>query len=247
MRAIDWNVTARMGAPYVRRYHEDREVTAQFVCDLSPSVDFGTQTRTKRALVAEVVGVLSRILTRSGNRVGAVVFDGVGQRVVPAGSGRLQVLRILEELSRTPHRRRAPFTPLGDVLAAAAGALKRRSVVFVVSDFLAAPGWERPLGALALRHDVIALRVRDPREHELPDVGWVVLDDAETGEQLLVDTHDGSFRERFRSVIARHEERLRAAFARAGVDVMTLETEGDLVRDIVRFASLRRARRARRN
>ena len=131
----------------------------------------------------------------------------------------------------------------GELLDSAGRSIRRRSLLFVISDFFSAPGWEQALGRLALRHEVIAVRVSDPRERELPDIGWITMTDAETGQQLQVDTHDRHFRARFAGVVAQHEERLRATFARTGVDVLAVSTEDDLVRAILRFAQARRLRR----
>lgn len=245
VRYIDWNVTARMDTPYVRRYHEDREVTAHFLCDLSPSLDFGTVRAQKRGVLEELVAVLARLLTRHGNRVGAILYTGSVERAIPAGAGRAQVLRVLSEIRRSPHLAHAPYTALGDLLDAAARTIRRRSLIFVVSDFFSAPGWGRALGRLAMRNEVIAVRISDPREREIPDIGWVTMTDAETGQQLQVDTHDRGFRLRFAEVVGRHEASLREAFARAGVDVLAVSTEDDLVQALLRFAQARRLRRAR--
>lgn len=245
VRYIDWNVTARMDTPYVRQYHEDREITAHFLCDLSPSLDFGTIRTEKRAVVADVVAVLSRILTRHGNRVGAILYNGRVERAIPAGGGKTAVLRMLNEIRRSPRLTNAPYTALADLIGAADRTIRRRSLIFVVSDFFSAPGWEPALGRLALRNEVIAVRVSDPREREIPDIGWVTMTDAETGEQLQVDTHDKRFRARFAQAVARHEDGLRQAFVRAGVDVLEVSTEEDLVRAIARFAAVRKLRRGR--
>lgn len=242
VRHIDWNVTARMDTPYVRTYHEDRELTAQFLLDLSPSVDFGTARREKGALLAEFVGVLARLLTRQGNRIGAVLYGDRVERVVPARSGRLQVLRILNDLRHRPRLARSKVTSLDALLEAGLRTLTRRSLVFVVSDFISAPGWERALGMLGRRHEVLAIRLVDPREQELPDIGPVVLEDAETGEQLVVDTRDGGFRRRFSEATRKRESALAATFARTHVDVLTVSTAEDLVPQIVRFAAQRRQR-----
>jgi len=245
VRYIDWNVTARMDTPYVRQYHEDREITAHFLCDLSPSLDFGTVRTEKRAVVEDVVAVLSRILTRHGNRVGAILYNGSVARAIPAGGGKAAVLRMLNEIRRSPRLRQAPYTALADLIEAADRTIRRRSLIFVVSDFFSAPGWERALGRLAMRNEVIAVRVSDPREREIPDIGWITLTDAETGQQLQVDTHDRRFRERFAKVVSKHEDALRQAFVHAGVDVLEVSTEGDLVRAIARFAQVRKLRRGR--
>lgn len=246
IRYIDWNVTARMNRAHVRRYLEEREITAWFLLDLSPSVDFGTARTLKRSLLIDLVGVLARLLTRHGNRVGAIVYGSRVERTVPPRGGRVQVLRLLHELTRQPRLRRAPFTSLAELLRAALGTLRRRSLVFIVSDFISSPGWERPLGVLAQRHDIIAARLIDPREREFPDIGPVVLEDAETGEQLYVETQDRAFRQRFAAAAERRERELQAVFRQTGVDVLSLSTDGDLVRSIVRFAARRKLRQGRR-
>ena len=246
VRHIDWNVTARLDTPYVREYLEDREISAHFLLDLSPSVDFGTVDRRKRDLLLDFTGVLARLLTRHGNRVGATLYGSRVERAIPARGGRIQVLRLLNELERRPRLERAPLTSLSELLDAGMRALKRRSLVFVVSDFFSAPGWEDRLVRLARKHETIAVRLVDPREEELPDVGPIVLTDSETGEQIRVDTHDRGFRARFSEAARRREERLAATFARSGVDVLALRTDESLVHAIVRFAYARKQRAAAR-
>lgn len=246
IRYIDWNVTARMDAPYVRQYVEDREVTAWFLLDLSPSIDFGTVQSVKRTVLIDFVTTLARLLTRHGNRVGAMFYAGRTDRVertIPARGGRLQVLRLTHELLRQPRLTRAPFTDLSPLLNGALNALKQRSLVFIISDFISAPGWERPLSLLNRRHEVLAVRLTDPREIDLPDIGPIVLEDAETGEQLYVDTHDRKFRARFAEAARQREAAIAAAAKHAGVDLLPLSTDEDLVRAIVRFAALRKQRR----
>ena len=242
IRYIDWNVTARMDTPYVRQYVEDREITAWFLLDLSPSVDFGAvQTQNeKRTMLVDFVTVLARLLTRHGNRIGAIMFGDKIQHTVPARGGRMQVLRLINDLLRQPRLPRASLTNLKTVLEGALNTIKRRSLIFVISDFISEPGWEKPLSLLNQRHEVLAIRLWDPREMELPDLGMVVMEDAETGEQLFVDTHDPKFRKRFFEVAQRREESLNNAFKRAGVDVLSLSTDEDLVRAIVRFAKQRK-------
>ncbi len=247
VRYIDWNVTARMDQPYVRQYLEEREINAWFLLDLSPSVDFGTADALKRDQLVGFVGVLARLLTRHGNRVGAMLYGARVETPIPPAGGRIHVLRLLNDLGKRPRLESAPFTALGELLTAAGTAMKRRSLVFVVSDFISTPGWERALGVLARRHEVLAVRLLDPREVELPDIGAVFMTDAETGEQLWVDTHDAPFRRRFLEAARRREEALVATFGRAGVDVLTISTDDDLVDAIVRFAAARRGRRAMRH
>ena len=242
IRYIDWNVTARMDTPYVRQYTEDREITAWFLLDLSPSMDFGMQNL-KRSMLVDFVATLARLLTRHGNRVGAILYGSRVERTIPAGGGRIQVLRIINDLLKQPQLPRAPFTDLSPLLAAGLNGIKRRSLVFIISDFISAPGWERLLNLLNQKHEVVAIRLWDPREVELPDIGPVIMEDAETGEHLYVDTHDRNFRKRFREAVQQREAALSEAFKRAGVDMLALSTEEDLVRAIVRFATLRQQRR----
>ncbi|GAB4453643.1 MAG: DUF58 domain-containing protein [Anaerolineae bacterium] len=247
IRYIDWNVTARMDAPYVRQYVEDREITGWFLLDLSPSMDFGAvQTQTlKRTVLLDFVTTLARLLTRHGNRVGAIFASGGSrvERTIPARGGRLQVLRLANDLLKQPRLRQAPLTDLTPLLLAGLHTIKKRSLLFIISDFISAPGWERPLSLLNQRHEVLAIRLWDPREIELPDLGPIIMEDAETGEQLYVDTHDKKFRQRFQEAAQRREAALNQSFKRAGVDALSLSTEEDLVRAIVRFAKLRQQRR----
>ena len=240
IRYIDWNVSARMNTPYIRQYMEDREVIAWFLLDLSPSVDFGTLQNQKRNVLIDFVATLARLLTRHGNRVGAMMFGSAIQRTVPARSGRLQVLRIINDLLNQPRLPHSSMTDLSALLKGGLHAIKKRSLVFVVSDFISTPGWERTLNLLSQHHEVIAIRLWDPREMDLPDIGPIVMEDAETGEQLYVDTHDKKFRERFRAAAQQRETALKDSFKRAGVDVLPLSTEEDLIHAIARFVMMRR-------
>jgi uncharacterized protein (DUF58 family) len=222
-------------------------MSAWFVLDLSRSVDFGSGQRATREISAGFVGVLARLLTRHGNRVGALVYGTDLEAVIPPRSGRRHVLHLLHAMERRADKvEKAPtqkgMTRLADLLKSAGMLMPRRSTVFVVSDFLSEPGWERPLGQLVQRHEVIAVRLFDPLELDLPDLGLVPLRDAETGEQLWVDTHDAGFRKRFARLAAEREATLRASLARAGVDALELSTSDDLVEAIVRFADMRKRR-----
>ncbi|MGD0878463.1 MAG: DUF58 domain-containing protein [Anaerolineales bacterium] len=240
IRYIDWNVTARMNTPYVRQYVEDREITAWFLLDLSPSIDFGTVQSLKRNVLIDFVTTLARLLTRHGNRVGAIFYDSHVEKMIPARGGRIQVLRLTNDLLKQPQLPRAPFTNLNPLLEGGLYSVRKRSLVFVISDFICTPGWERTLNLLNQRHEVLTVRLWDPREIQLPDMGMIVMEDAETGEQMFVDTHDRKFRQRFEEAARQREADLGQAFKRAGVDVLTLSTEEDLVQAIVRFASLHR-------
>ena len=242
VRHIDWNVTARLQTPYVRQFNEDREVTAWFLLDLSPSVDFGSGAVRKRTVSVDFVTVLARLLTRHGNKVGAIFYGDAVDAVVPAGSGRRHVLHIVHRMLDRPERPQAAATDLADFLGAAQSMIPRRSMVFVVSDFISAPGWERPLAQLAQRNEILAVRLYDPLEMELPDLGMVIVQDSETGEQLFVDTHDRRFRKRFAKLAEEREQALRTAFRAAAVDTLELSTDDPLVDTILRFADLRRQR-----
>jgi uncharacterized protein (DUF58 family) len=242
VRHIDWNVTARLQTPHVRQFTEDRELNAWFLLDLSGSVDFGSQERTKRAVSAEFVAVLARLLTRHGNRVGAMLYGSQVDAVLPARNGRNHVLHLLQRMRSYVAPPSSSETQLRALLDAAQRMIPRRGMVFVVSDFISAPGWETSLARLAQRHEVLAVRLYDAAELDLPDLGLVTIQDAETGEQMFVDTHDPGFRERFVQAAERNEAQLHGALMRAGVDTLELATDDDLVDAVLRFAEMRRQR-----
>jgi uncharacterized protein (DUF58 family) len=243
IRYIDWNVTARMDTPYIRQYIQDREITAWFLLDLSPSIDFGTVQSLKRTVLIDFVTSVARLLTRHGNRVGAIFYGNRIDRTIPARGGRNQVLRIVNDLLKQPRLPRAPFTNLAPLLEGALTTIKSRSLVFIVSDFICEPGWDRPLSLLNRKHELIAVRLWDPREVEIPDIGPIIIEDAETGEQLYVDTHNKKFRQRFQEAAQKREWELQQIFKRSGVDTLALSTEEDMVRALVRFATLRKRRK----
>jgi uncharacterized protein (DUF58 family) len=179
VRHIDWNVTARLAIPHVRVFTEDREMAAWFLLDLSPSVDFGSGEQRKRNVSADFVGVLARLLTRHGNRVGAMLYGSGVDAVIPTRGGRRHVLHLLHSMLERPAQAESGTTRLRDLLEAAAGLIKRRSTLFVVSDFISEPGWDRPLALLAQRHEVVAVRLLDPLELDLPDLGLLTIRDSE--------------------------------------------------------------------
>jgi uncharacterized protein (DUF58 family) len=244
VRHIDWNVTARLDNPHVRVFTEDREMSACMVADGSGSMDFGSTPRTKRVVQTEFIALMARLLTKNGNRVGGLLGGAGNAGWLPARGGRAQVMHLLQQMEKR-HAPQKGDEGLAGWLQAAGRGLRRRSTVFVVSDFISPAGWELPLARLAERHDVIAVRLVDPLEQALPDVGLLTLRDAETGEQLLVDTHDRLFRQRFARAAAAREQAMRESFAKAGADALELTTACDLPDAIARFADLRR-RRARR-
>jgi len=258
VRHIDWNVTARLNEPHVRQFTEDRELSAWFLLDLSGSVDFGSNERTKLAVSEGFVAVLARLLTRHGNRVGALLYSHQVDGMLPARTGRNHVLELIQRMRQRPapqpaaRRRKGAAAParqtvLADLLKSADTLIRRRSMIFVVSDFISAPGWEDALGRLARRHEVLAVRLYDPLELKLPDVGLVTIEDAESGEQLFVDTNDPAFRQRFEALAAQHEAALRTALGRAQVDTLELATNDDLLESLLRFVALRRQRARQRS
>jgi uncharacterized protein (DUF58 family) len=261
VRHIDWNVTARLQTPYVRQFLEDRDLTAWFLLDLSGSVDFGSADVTKLAVSAGFVATLARVITRHGNRVGAVLYGTEVETVMPPRSSRTHVLELLQRMRQPRPKRAAPAasasaarrrgrqaaapqqgTSLAELLKTAAGLITRRSLVFVVSDFISQPGWQDALARLARRHEVVAVRLWDPMEMALPDVGLVTVEDAETGEQLFIDASDPAFRERYAAIAEQQEAELMAGLSRSGADVVELATDDDLLQALLRLSDLRRQR-----
>jgi uncharacterized protein (DUF58 family) len=205
-------------------------------------MDFGLEAD-KRAVAIDLAAVLARLLTRHGNRIGALLYTGQGrERVIPARGGRDQVLRLINDMQRQPRLPKAPFTDLKAMIEGGLRSIKKRSLVFVFSDFITTPGWERPLALLKQRHETLAVHIWDRRETELPDAGPLWIEDAETGEQIVVDTHDVAFRRRFAEAARRREAALQNAFRHAGVQAWSLSTDEDLARAILRFAALRKQR-----
>jgi uncharacterized protein (DUF58 family) len=252
MRHIDWNVTARTDTMHVREYLEDREITAWLLLDSSASMDFGPVERRKYLVLTEVAATVAQLLSRGGNRVGAMLFDSRVRATIPPGHGRRQVLRILSRLMAVPAAgsRSEPGRPDGDgptdlavALRAALGIMRRRSLVVIVSDFLSRPGWPALLGQLARRNDVVAVQVVDRREFDLPAAGMLYVEDAETGEVIFVDTDDPGFQRRLRAAADDRQADLAADLRSAGLELFTVATDEDLVRALFRIAHLRRRRR----
>ncbi len=241
VRHIDWNVTARLSIPHVREFMEDRDLNAWFLLDLSPSIDFGSQRR-KREVSESFVAVMATLVLRHGNRAGAVLYGNAVDTVLPAKSGRMHVLHLMQRMRARGTAAAGGTTRLADLIERARPSMKRRSAVFVVSDFISETGWETSLARLAQRHDVVAVRLYDPLEMQLPELGMVLMQDAETGEQIFVDTEARGFRQRFEAAAERREDALRSALARAGVDTLELPTDADLGDSILAFVDARRQR-----
>ena len=198
----------------------------------------------KRAIAADFVALIARLMTRHGNRVGAILYGTGVDEMIPARAGRRHVLHLMQRILTRPEITSEGETRLLDLLLAGANFLGRRSTVFIVSDFISIPGWEQTLGQLARRHEVTAVRLSDPLESDMPDLGMLTLEDAETGEQILIDTHDMQFRSRLSELAAEREAALRQSLAAAGVDTLELSTDDDLLEAVLRFTDLRK-RRAR--
>jgi len=255
VRYIDWNVTARMDTPYVRQFSEDRDMNAWFLVDLSPSSDFGSSRRrtlaatavTKRDISSQFVALLARLLSQHGNRTGAMLYGSIVDTVIPPRCDRRHVLHLLHRMRHRPVLGAVGPTRLDVLLRRAAETLKRRSAVFLVSDFISEPGWEKPLAQLAQRHDVVAVHVTDPLEQTLPDLGLITMEDPETGEQLFVDTSDKGFRQRFEALAIESGRALQATFTRLGVDALTLRTDQSLLDSMVGFAQRRKRKHGQSN
>jgi uncharacterized protein (DUF58 family) len=233
-RYIDWNATARMNEPQVRQFTEERDLTVWLVLDRSASMTVGIPGRDKQAVLGDLALILARLFGRGGNRVGALLYDGPATRVVPPGTGRGHALRIGYELDRTAGvSSGAGTTDLAAMLDAVWSLARRRSLIIVVSDFIGTGEWDKPLLRLTQRHDVTALRVTDAGDDELPDVGLIVVEDVESGEQLFVDSSDPLFRARFRAGVDDRDGALAEHMRRAGVPLHRIGTDQDLVDALV--------------
>ena len=242
VRTIDWRVTARMDAAYVRRYVEERELTVVFVIDYSASQAFGSSMRTKSELASEVSGVLAMTSVRNNDRVGAVLFTDRVEQFIPPKRGKRHALRIIREL--LAFEPRGARTELGAALEFANRVLRRRAVIFVVSDWMAS-GYQPALEALAQRHDVVALHLVDARERELPAVGLLTLRDPETGRSRTIDSSDPVVGARLRSGAVAFDAALERSLRRDGVDLVQLRTDRSYVAPLLSFFKAREHARRR--
>ena len=232
IRSIDWNVTARSGAPFVKVFEEERELTVMLLVDVSASGDFGTRERLKGEMAVEICALLAFSAIKNNDKVGLVIFSDRIEKFVPPRKGRRHVLRVLRELLyHEPEGRGTDITAALDYLN---HVQKKKAVTFLVSDFQD-EGFERALSIAGRRHDVVAVRVSDPRERTLPPVGWMELEDPETGERVMVDTSDVDFRQRFAERVERRRAELDRALRRSKVDVVDVETGRPYVEPLMRF------------
>jgi uncharacterized protein (DUF58 family) len=241
VRSIDWNVSARMGHPYVKKYVEERELTVFLAVDVSGSKEFGSAVRTKGELAAEVAALLAFSAIKNNDRVGAILFTGRVERYIPPKKGRSHVLRVIREiLSFEPEDRR---TNIAAALEYAGRVLRRHCVLFLISDFLDS-GYERPLRIAARKYDMVAIAVEDPREEGIPAVGLLEVEDAETGARRIVDTSDRAFRRVLAARAMARREGLAKGLRACGVDLVRLTTSRPYDVPLVRYFE-ERARRAR--
>jgi len=244
IRTIDWNVTARTGHPYVKRYVEEREITVFFLVDLSASGAFGSREKLKNEIAAEFCALLAFSAIKNNDKVGLIVFTDIIELFIPPAKGTSHVLRLIRELlyfDPGKQRQRAG-TDISLALDYLGRVLHKRGVVFLVSDFLDQE-FQKPLGVLARRHDLIAVTVSDPRELTLPDVGLLEIQDAETGATVLVDTGSKEVRDKYSRLAREKSEQLHNLFKSTGVDHIQIFTDRDYVIDLVKFFRKRMVKR----
>jgi uncharacterized protein (DUF58 family) len=243
VRTIDWNVTARMGHPFIKRYVEERELTVMLLVDCSASHQFGTQQQHKREVIAELAAVLAFSAISNNDKVGLIAFTDRVERFVPPRKGTRHVLRLIRDvLFFQPRHKRTCIREGLDYLNRI---LHRRAIVFLLSDFLD-KGFKQSFKRTGLRHDMIAVRITDPREEELPAVGLLELEDAETGKRLLLDTTSRQVREAFAHAARKRREKLRQLARSARTDLIEVSTDGGHLDALIRFFRLRERRLRRR-
>ncbi len=255
-RTIEWNITARSDRPYVRESLPDRGLDAWLLIDVSRSLDWGTARCLKRQLALEFSAVVGQLLIGRGNRVGALLFDERVRSIIPPSAGRTALLQLIAQISRTADGREFPSlsgggqgggqTDLRRALMEAGRLIRRPSLIVILSDFMTPSGWQQPLSALAIRHEVIAAWITDPREREIPDVGVVTFEDQESGRQIVVDTRSALLRARFQDAADDQRATIQADLVRARTAVAELTTANDVVPQLVAFIKQQEARRGRR-
>ena len=239
IRTIDWNVTARTGTPFVKRFVEERELTVMFVVDLSASGEFGSVSKVKNEVAAEFCSLLAFSAVKNNDKVGLIVFTDQIEMYIPPKKGTQHVLRVIRELLNFKPRQAS--TDIEGALDFLGKVTKKRSVVFLVSDFQA-EGFEKPMRVIGKRHDLVAVTVVDPREVSLPDAGLVELEDAETGEIVLIDTGSAGIRKRYERLGREQSDHFRELFSSMGVDQIEVMTDRDYVPNLVRFFRMRERR-----
>jgi len=241
IRTIDWNVSARMGHPYVKIFEEERELTVMLLVDVSSSGNFGTSHQLKREVAAELSAVLAFSAIKNNDKVGLIIFSDQIEKYIPPRKGKKHVLRVIREILF--YKPKDAQTNIGNALEFLTRVLKRRSTVFLISDFLS-EGYEQSLQLANKKHDIIAVSIIDPREITLPDVGIIDLEDAETGETVLVDTSSAQLRREFFSNNSERYQNRDGYFKSIGVDHIVVHTDRSYVEPVVRFFKLRARRLA---
>jgi len=245
-RTIEWNITARSDRPYVRESFPDRGLDAWLLVDITRSLDWGTARCLKRQLAIEFTAVVGQLLIGRGNRVGALLFDDRVRSIIPPSAGRTALLQLIARMDRAAEHPGDGPTDLGRALTEAGRLIRRPSMMVLISDFMTPAGWQQPLSSLAIRHEVIAVWITDPREGEIPDVGVVTFEDPENGQQILVDTRSSQLRARFQNAAAQQREAIRTDLRRARAAIAEMSTEAELVPQLVAFIKNREAQRGQR-
>ncbi|ODS33923.1 MAG: hypothetical protein SCARUB_00896 [Candidatus Scalindua rubra] len=240
VRSIDWNVTARMGHPYVKRFVEERELTVMFLVDLSASGAFGSTEKLKNEVAAELCALLSFSAIKNNDKAGLIVFTDKIEMFIPPEKGTAHVLRLIRELLNFQPRKAQTNISLG--IEYLGRVINKRSVVFLVSDFIE-QGYEKQLNILGKRHDVIAVSIIDPREIKLPNVGLIELEDAETGESITIDTSSSRVRNNYEKLGEVQQKKLKELFQSLNIDQVEIFTNKDFVRELVKFFKTRERRK----
>lgn len=242
VRRIDWNVTARLGRPYIRQTIAERELETWLVIDRSPRLDFGSARHEKRELVLAAAAATGFLTNRDGNRIGAMLAGRGEPTIIPAKGTRKHLLHILHEIATAPRGDGAGVTDLGAALAQLGSVAKRRGLVVVVSDFRVSDGWQTPLRVLTNKHDVLAVEVIDPLELALPNVGPLPIADPATGEIREIPTQKKKVRDAYAAAAEARRQELVDTFRSNRVDHLTLHTDAEWLDDLVRFVGARRHR-----
>ena len=242
VRFIDWNVTARMNQPYVRKFHEERELAVVLAVDVSGSADYGSVALSKREIAAEIAAVIGFSALHNGDKVGLVIFAEETLLFIPPEKGSRHLLRMIREILIAKPAR--PTTSVAGACDFLVRTLHRKSLVFLISDFVAEP-LDRPLGKLARKHETVALRVLDPLERHLPKAGKVVLIDPETGIETQVNTNNANLRMGYEKLMRRQQEGVSALFKKHAIDSADLTTDGDTLAELHRLLRRRSRQRSR--
>ncbi len=236
IRTIDWNVTARMNQPYVKEFIEERDLTAMILLDISGSSEFGSE-KAKKWAAAELAASLMFAAMRNNDRVGLALFTNKVEKFLPPRKGRRHVMKLIREM--ITHKPQNKMTDIGKSIEYVSKIMKKRSIIFLISDFMNEENYKRQLKMLKNRHDVIAVNLNDLREHEIPDIGYIQLEDEETGEQIMVDTSDPSFQKEYSRLTAEHNDQLIQTFKKMKIDSINIKSHEPFEIPLKKFFALR--------